>query len=78
MAQIMFFYCVFAFVICVIFRKFCQDPRLQQQIEEAEDEEFGDVERNSDAPPTNAAQKTVEAVEIITPGNPDSKGKNKK
>ena len=81
MAQIMFFYCVFAFVICVIFRKFCQDPNLQKQVEEAEDEEFGEVERNSDVPPPNAAHKTVEAVEIITPGNPDkqdAKGKGKK
>ena len=81
MAQILFFYCVFAFVICVIFRKFCQDPSLQRQVEEAEDEEFGEVERSSDVPPTNAASKTVEAVEIITPGNPnkqDAKGKGGK
>jgi hypothetical protein len=61
MAQILFFYLVFAFVICVIFRKFCQDPNLQK-IEDAEDEEFGDVQRGSDAPPVNAAQKTIEAV----------------
>ncbi len=46
-------------------------------MEEAEDEEFGEVDRSSDVPPPNAAQKTVEAVELITPGNPD-KGKGKK
>lgn len=67
----MFFYCVFAFVLCVIFRKYCQDPNLQKQVEEADDEEFGEEERFSDAPPPNVAQKTVEAVEIITPGGPD-------
>lgn len=75
----MFFYLVFAFVICVIFRKFCQDPELQRRVEEAEDEEFGEVDRNSDAPPPNAAaQKTVEVVEMITPGNPDKGEKKKK
>lgn len=36
MSEILFFYCLTAFILCYFFRRFCQDPALRQQIE-AED-----------------------------------------
>ena len=36
MGEILFFYCLTAFVICYFFRKFCQDPGLKKAIEEQE------------------------------------------
>ena len=36
MGEILFFYCLTAFVLCYFFRKFCQDPALKKEMEDAE------------------------------------------
>ena len=48
MGEILFFYCLTAFVLCYFFRKFCQDPALKK---EAEDEELRlQAEKNGELP----------------------------
>ncbi len=39
MGEILFFYCLTAFVLCYFFRKFCQDPNVKKQLKEEEKEE---------------------------------------
>ncbi len=39
MGEILFFYCLTAFVLCYFFRKFCQDPNIKKQLKEEEKEE---------------------------------------
>ena len=50
MSEILFFYCLTAFIMCYFFRRFCQDPSLRQQIEE-EDK----AEEEADAAEAEAA-----------------------
>ena len=40
MSEILFFYCLTAFIICYFFRRFCQDPAIKKEIEEEEQEEM--------------------------------------
>ena len=40
MSEILFFYCLTAFVICYFFRRFCQDPATRAALEEEEKEEL--------------------------------------
>ena len=47
MSEILFFYCLTAFIMCYFFRRFCQDPALRQQIEE-EDKAEEDAEAEAD------------------------------
>ena len=49
MSEILFFYCLTAFVVCYFFRQFCQDPSLKDEADaeekkEIEDENKKDVE----------------------------------
>ena len=39
MSEILFFYCLSAFIVCYFFRKFCQDPATKVALEEEEREE---------------------------------------
>ena len=36
MCEILFFYCLTAFVVCYFFRRFCQDPMIKKEIDEAD------------------------------------------
>ena len=36
MGEILFFYCLTAFILCYFFRRFCQDPAIKKQQEEEE------------------------------------------
>ena len=36
MSEILFFYCLTAFVVCYFFRQFCQDPTLKDEAEAEE------------------------------------------
>ena len=36
MGEILFFYCLTAFVLCYFFRRFCQDPAIKKQLMEEE------------------------------------------
>lgn len=40
MSEILFFYCLTAFIICYFFRRFCQDPATKAALEEEEQEEL--------------------------------------
>ena len=40
MSEILFFYCLTAFIICYFFRRFCQDPATKAALEEEEKEEL--------------------------------------
>ena len=39
MGEILFFYCLTAFIVCYFFRRFCQDPAIRKQVEEEEKKE---------------------------------------
>ena len=56
MGEILFFYCLTAFVVCYFFRRFCQDPALRAEIEAMDAEEAAAEEAVTDdeATPTPA------------------------
>ena len=57
MGEILFFYCLTAFVLCYFFRKFCQDPAIKKQIKEEEEKEAKNEEKATEADEETPAKK---------------------
>ena len=71
MGQILFFYVVMTLVVCIFFRKYCQDPKLVRAKELEMKDEFELEKFDNDVPPPNSAKLADEEVPMVTPGNPD-------
>eukprot|EP00354_Favella_ehrenbergii_P011603 CAMPEP_0170468740 /NCGR_PEP_ID=MMETSP0123-20130129/11803_1 /TAXON_ID=182087 /ORGANISM="Favella ehrenbergii, Strain Fehren 1" /LENGTH=69 /DNA_ID=CAMNT_0010735377 /DNA_START=431 /DNA_END=640 /DNA_ORIENTATION=- len=57
MGEILFFYCLTAFVVCYFFRRFCHDPALKKQIDLEEKAELQEASL-LDLENTNASIET--------------------
>ncbi len=60
MGQILYIYCLTAFVICYFFRKFCQDPALKKLEEEEEAAEAAERAKNDNVLPNDKAMGAEE------------------
>ena len=84
MSEILFFYCLTAFVLCYFFRRFCQDPAIRKQLE-AEEAEAAEAEaaegnaKEGDADKTNLDNvATDDGADDEAPAKPNSTKKAEK
>ena len=80
MGEILFFYCLTAFIMCYFFRRFCQDPTLRKKLadEEAAAEAEALEEANAEALNTTTDIETAPAATKKKAEGPGVKSPKKK